>query len=126
VVVNVGAVEALVLLLLLELVSEGVDVDPADDDTRSLFLYKLSLLPAPQYSHGFPAHFIRHSVTGASTAPAARVFPHQHSLLWSADTRKIPALPGHVPAVFNPRPSVCIADPKALRNRHVIRAGEQG
>lgn len=47
------------------------------------FLYKLSLLPAPQYSPGLPPHFILHCVTAVRAEPTPRVFPHQHSLLFA-------------------------------------------
>lgn len=48
------------------------------------FLYKLSLLPAPQYSPGLPPHFILHCVAAVRAEPTPRVFPHQHSLLFTA------------------------------------------
>lgn len=45
------------------------------------FLYKLSLLPEPQYSPGLPEHVILHWVTAVKAEPTPRVFPHQHSRL---------------------------------------------
>ena len=56
-------------------------VTEEDEEFKSFLLYKLNLLPAPQYSSGFPAHFMRHSMGGTGTAPLESVFPHQHSLL---------------------------------------------
>lgn len=49
------------------------------------FLYKCSLLPAPQYSPGLPEHFILHWVMAVRAEPTPRVFPHQHSLLFTVD-----------------------------------------
>lgn len=57
-------------------------------------VYKLNLLPEPQYSDGFPAQVILHCVTTTSAEPTPRVFPHQHSLPYS---RPAYAYPAHSP-----------------------------
>lgn len=52
-----------------------------EDKSVDFFLYKLSLLPAPQYSVVFPAQIILHCVAAVRADPIPSVFPHQHSLL---------------------------------------------
>lgn len=67
---------------------EEVDVvELLELETADFFLYKLNLLPAPQYSLAFPAQSILHCVETASVEPTPRVFPHQHSLL--LEVRKV-------------------------------------
>lgn len=66
----------------LAIVLTALALFPTLTDTGS-FVYRFNLPPLPQYSLLLPLQTIEHCDNSTCRAPAARVFPHQHSRPYS-------------------------------------------